>query len=366
MKKLPHSIIVGQQGINLIERIVLEMGCVWHPSHLDAGIDGYIEIRNPATGEMTNGIIQVQSKATEQEFESEARNSFEYRCTPRDLEYWLAGNAPVILIRSRPRTDEAYWVSIKDYFKDPTVHKTGRINFDKSRDRFDAKALDSLLRLAVPADSGIYLGTLPRTEKVYSNLLRLSAFPFHYYIAQTQYRTREEVFAVLHETLGDAPGGWILSNKTIRSFHDLSADPWGSVCDQGTVDPIPTTEWSNTCDEDEKRLFVRLLNACLRDKLYPKGVSFSKENGYYYFRATRSTHARISILQPPATDESSCLQRLSEKTRSNENLVLQTLSFLWSVRSLWRFLVPADNADISLHSRWLETFLLQCGTDNRN
>ena len=182
MKKLPHAVIVGQQGINLIERIVLEMGCVWHPSHLDAGIDGYIEIRNPGTGEMTNEIIQVQSKATEQEFESETTNSFEYHCAPRDLEYWLAGNAPVILVRSRPKTAEAYWVYLKDYFRDPAERKTRRVAFDKSRDRFDATALNSLLRLAMPTDSGIYLGTLPRTEKVYSNLLRLDSFPSHYYM----------------------------------------------------------------------------------------------------------------------------------------------------------------------------------------
>ena len=97
---------------------------------------------------------------------------------------------------------------------------------------------------------------------------------------------------MLHETLRDVPGGWILSNKAIRSFHDLSVDHWNSVCDQGTIDPIPTAEWSDNQDEDERRLFVHLLNACLRDKLYPKGISFSKENGYYYFRATRDLRAR--------------------------------------------------------------------------
>ena len=38
---------------------------------LEAGIDGYIEIRNASTGEVTNCIIQVQSKATERPFEGE-------------------------------------------------------------------------------------------------------------------------------------------------------------------------------------------------------------------------------------------------------------------------------------------------------
>lgn len=254
--------------------------------------DGYIEIRNPASGEMTNTIIQVQSKATEHEFESVTSNSFAYRCTPRDLEYWLGGNAPVILICSRPKTEEAYWVSVKGYFKDAATRKGCRITFDKSRDRFDAKTLTSLLRLAVPADSGAYLGTLPKVEKVYSNLLRLGPLPSQYYVAHTEYRTPGEVFAVLHERQREVSGAWVLTNKTIRSFHDLTSDPWGFVCDQGTVDPIPTAEWTDSRDEDEQRLFVRLLNVCLRDKLYPKGISFSKENGYYYFRATRDLRAR--------------------------------------------------------------------------
>jgi hypothetical protein len=72
-KKVSHAEIIGEQGVNLIQRIVLEMGFVWHATKIDAGIDGYIEIRDPTTGEVTNCIIQVQSKATERAFESETR-----------------------------------------------------------------------------------------------------------------------------------------------------------------------------------------------------------------------------------------------------------------------------------------------------
>ena len=134
MKKILHADIIGKQGINLIEKICLEMGFLWHPTGLEAGIDGYIEIRDNRSETVTNCIVQVQSKATEQTGDEVA----EFCCAPKDLEYWLNGNAPVILIRSRPKTGEAYWVSIKEYFRDPSSRKSGKVNFDKTKDRFDA------------------------------------------------------------------------------------------------------------------------------------------------------------------------------------------------------------------------------------
>src|SRR5207253_301090 len=143
------------------------------------------------SGEVTNGIIQVQCKATERPFEAESESSFEFRCSPKDLDYWLKGNAPVILVRCRPKTNEAYWVSLKDYFRDPMLRKSGKIIFDKARNRFDSNVKVALQHLAVP-DSGLYLGTRPKNEVLYSNLLVLGSYPRHYYVAETAYRTAAE------------------------------------------------------------------------------------------------------------------------------------------------------------------------------
>ncbi|ASC73673.1 hypothetical protein XM38_046450 [Halomicronema hongdechloris C2206] len=66
-KKIGKRDITGQKGINVIEEIVLEMGFLWYPTGgVEAGIDGFIEIRDDVTEEVTNSIIQVQGKATEQ------------------------------------------------------------------------------------------------------------------------------------------------------------------------------------------------------------------------------------------------------------------------------------------------------------
>jgi hypothetical protein len=52
------------------------------------------------------------------------------------------------------------------------------------------------------------------------------------------------------------------------------------------MDELRTEDWSQTNDDVERRLFVQLLNECLRAKLAERGVWFSRENRYYFFRAT--------------------------------------------------------------------------------
>jgi hypothetical protein len=65
-KRITTAQLTGQKGINLIEKRVLDMGFLWHPTgNIEAGIDGAIEIRDDATGDVLNNIVQVQSKATE-------------------------------------------------------------------------------------------------------------------------------------------------------------------------------------------------------------------------------------------------------------------------------------------------------------
>jgi hypothetical protein len=98
-KYLPNQQVIGQQGINLIEEIILEMGLVWRPTGVhDTGIDGEIEVRLPETGAVTNRIVKVQSKATAGRFIGETNTHFEYVCQPKDVDYWIGGNVPVVLI----------------------------------------------------------------------------------------------------------------------------------------------------------------------------------------------------------------------------------------------------------------------------
>ena len=101
-KKIGHTTLLGERGVNLVARRVMEMGFVWYPTgSVEAGIDGHIELRDAETGEVFNAVIGVQSKATDHSFPNETATGFDFYCNKRDLDYWLKGNLPVVLVVSR-------------------------------------------------------------------------------------------------------------------------------------------------------------------------------------------------------------------------------------------------------------------------
>ena len=292
-KKVTSQSIIGQQGVDLIGQIVLKMGYVWRPTPIfDVGIDGEIEICDPITGEATNTIIKVQSKATTQQFRAETNNSFEYHCEQKDLDYWLRGNVPVILIVCRPDTDEAYWVSIKDYFSNPVTQKTRKVLFDKQRDRFDDSCAVALKKLVLPKDSGIYFAPLQKTETLYTNLLKVTFLAPKIHVAGTNHRKDGSVWKEFNLMEVKVGPEWILTDKKIFSFHKLDEPPFNAICDLGTCESFDTREWADSKDEDIKRQFVKLLNKCLRKKTRLFGLEFNETHKHYHFRPTRELRVR--------------------------------------------------------------------------
>jgi hypothetical protein len=65
-KKILKSDIIGQQGIALIHQAISGMGFLWHPTGLEAGIDGLIELRDEQTDVVSGHFVAVQSKAADQ------------------------------------------------------------------------------------------------------------------------------------------------------------------------------------------------------------------------------------------------------------------------------------------------------------
>jgi hypothetical protein len=294
VKILSRHTLLGQQGINIIERRVHLMGYWWYPSAVpEVGIDGHFEIRDSQTGRMTNLIVQVQSKATEQPWTREREDSFDFICDEDDLEYWLAGNAPVIIVFSRPSKDEAYWVSLKDYFRaNPGHRKPRRISLQKSTSRFDQSAADALLRLAAPKEAGAYLSPRPKTEKLYSNLLRVASYAPDLHVARTDIHDFKDIWDTARELKVEIGPEWVLSDGNLMSFHDLSVYPWSRFCDPGTMETFQTSEWAESDDENRHRLFVRLVNHALKERLKEWRVWRRKSDGIYYFAASPDSRSR--------------------------------------------------------------------------
>ena len=226
---------------------------------VEAGIDGYIELRDQDTGKVSNLILQVQGKATERErLPAETSDSFEWPCSEADIEYWLHGTAPVLLIVVQTTTNRAYWKSIKDYFRHPKTSQRRCIVFDKSKDIFNlsAKAVISTIAASVrPGAIGppTYVG-----EHLATNLVPIERFAPRLFLAETEYRSGSEFHTASRRLADDTPGEWIVKNGHVLSFHDLHSHPWCDLCEVGTIESFDASEWAITADFDRQRDFVQL------------------------------------------------------------------------------------------------------------
>jgi Domain of unknown function (DUF4365) len=294
LKILSQQTLLGQKGINLIERRIHEMGYWWYPSAVaEVGIDGILEIRDGRTGQMTNFIIQVQSKATERPWSREQLDTFDYVCEEEDLQYWLAGNAPVILVMSKPSKDEAYWISVKQYFEShPENRSARRISVIKSACRFDKSAAQALLHLAAPREAGAYLSPRPKTERLFTNLLGISHYAEELHIAQTDIRDPAELWTRARQLGVNVGSEWLLSDGNLVSFHDLSETPWNRFCETGTHEIFATSEWAESDDPTRQRHFVALLNRSLTERLKEWGIRRRPSDDIYYFLASKAFRAR--------------------------------------------------------------------------
>lgn len=287
-KVIAQTTITGQQGVNLVEQLVVEMGFIWYPTgSVEAGIDGFIELRDKNSEVVTNTFIAVQSKAVGKSFTNETESSLDFYCNEKDLDYWLKGNVPVLLVVSRPSTDEAYWLSIKDYFQDPAQRASRKARFDKQRNRFNVTCAASLMSLAIPKEAGVYLAPPPKHETLISNLLPVAFLPPRIFMADTHFRSPGDLWKETRASGLTIGGEWILRNQRILSFHDLSRNDWISLCDRGTVEDFASEEWSQADDADRSRDFVQLLSQALRS-MVREDLDYNKRGEYFFFRPTKS------------------------------------------------------------------------------
>jgi hypothetical protein len=214
MKKIDASAHIGDSGIALIHQLVNKMGFTWHERKLDAGIDGEIELRNPVTGEVANRLILVQH-TSDRPFSGENDRSFHFLCKPADVDYWMGAVNPVLLVCSHPQTGEAWWMHVQGWFGDPAHRASGRIDFDKRTQRFDADAAHRLLNLADPHSRAYAPVAEHREERLTSNLLTVGV-PKLLYSAPTTVRYPKEVFERQRAPTDEVRGDFVLRRAPLH------------------------------------------------------------------------------------------------------------------------------------------------------
>jgi hypothetical protein len=265
-KMVDDSNLIGAAGIGLISLRTAQMKQVFHERHIDPGIDGTIELRDPGTGEMSNQHIFVQSKASNNDFPGETEDGFYYLCKPRDLNYWLKASSPVIVICSHPETEEAWWAHVQGWFAaDPTRRETRRIDFNKAEQRFDRDSLDALLEIVDPHARAHCPGPVQMKEVLVSNLLPVD-FPPSYHTSKLPSRTTvKSVYTEQRKSGLPVRSDFFLGHGRIYAWGPIAGTALESVA-TGQSNENPVGELIGG-GPDARRLFVRLLNAGLQHDL---------------------------------------------------------------------------------------------------
>lgn len=108
--------MIADLSVNYIERFVLLCGHTIEKFTSDYGYD-LIICTYSDNGELENGNIYVQLKATENIRLTAGGQSASFTLEKKDLVTWLSEPLPVILIVYDAFRDCAYWLYIQEYFE---------------------------------------------------------------------------------------------------------------------------------------------------------------------------------------------------------------------------------------------------------
>jgi hypothetical protein len=125
-KRRTREHVIADLRVNHVERFVLRCGWTVERKQHDYGLDLSMETYN-ADGEVENGWVLFQLKATDSVRRSANGTVIPLRLEWRDLLFWLNDPAPVILVVYEAPQDRAYWLNVQEYFRGtPWVKRAGQ------------------------------------------------------------------------------------------------------------------------------------------------------------------------------------------------------------------------------------------------
>jgi Domain of unknown function (DUF4365) len=138
--------VIADLAINHVERQVLLAGYTVERVVYDYGVDLSMSTYSSA-GEIENGDIAIQVKATDSPKFAADRTTVACRIDVGDAKSWLDQVRPVILVVYDAGGDHAYWVNFQRYAEteglndDATARVTVRVSVDNT---FDRAAIDKI------------------------------------------------------------------------------------------------------------------------------------------------------------------------------------------------------------------------------
>ena|ERR1700722_19767228 len=147
-KRRTREHVVSDLSVNHVERQALLCGFSVERIRSDYGIDLIMQTYN-RVGEVENGRVLFQLKATNQLKISRDGHSVLCRVDKADLRYWLGELMPVVLVHYDAKQDVAYWVDVQEHlhgWQDPSGMSTQTTLALPRSNVLDRKAMKAIAR----------------------------------------------------------------------------------------------------------------------------------------------------------------------------------------------------------------------------
>lgn len=281
MKTVTDSQLNGELGETLVKAKLHRLGLVFEGrGRLETGIDGTIELRDPANGRMLGKTIAVQVKTTATgNYTRETDTSFEYLLRTADLEYWRSSNLPVVLVLLRLSDESFFWKSVDQ----GASGEERRLVMDKVADRLDTTSLDRLAQLAVDRGRlGSYVPPMRTGEPAHLNLMRIE-MPDEIFVADSPFNTGRDAVPALLRAEG-RHFDWVIRGRRFVSFRDPRDTPHEAIVDVETVEAVNTECVAASDDRDDEVVMIELLRRTLEDQ-FAADLVYDKDGRAFHFRA---------------------------------------------------------------------------------
>lgn len=124
-KRRTREHVIADLSVHHVEGFVLRCGWTVERTRFDYGIDLDMITYSPG-GEVENGSVSFQLKATDSLRRSADGKVIPVRLEWRDLLFWLNELQPVILVLYEAREDKAYWLYVQEYLRrEPLGKRSG-------------------------------------------------------------------------------------------------------------------------------------------------------------------------------------------------------------------------------------------------
>lgn len=281
-----------EQALAWVKQQVIGMRCAFNEAHIEAGIDAYVELADPQTGAARASFLGVQVKTCER-FDAESAEKFSFYADGEDITYWMTSTIPVLLVVCRAKTEEAYAIWVREYFKSPENNGKKTVVFDKERDRF--KGGDAwqrrLIEVSVPHSRGLSFPPVPKPEDISSNLIE-AILPEKVYWGRPKLKLRPAILDELKKQ--DFEGHEFLSKgELLWSVHSLTESTWRGIVENGSVESMDFSKLAFHKDPAMRRYAVELLNLCLSARLWRDEVYWFKEEELYVYSPRREVTRRV-------------------------------------------------------------------------